>query len=111
MDCATAGGKEGAAMSAKANGKASLIWLSLSSIHPARENELIYRPVSPDDPEIESLADSIAEHGLREPIVIAGRDCQQVRHRAQELVPDRLAGISPRPWGRHQRHDHRECRL
>jgi hypothetical protein len=57
-------------MSAKANGKPSLVSLSLSSIHPAPENELIYRPVSPDDPEIHELAVSIRDHGLQQPLVI-----------------------------------------
>jgi hypothetical protein len=85
-------GKGGATMSTVTNGKVRLVWLSLSEIQPAPENELIYRPVSPDDPDIESLAKSIAEHGLREPIVITRDRYILSGHRRHEAC--RLAGLS-----------------
>jgi hypothetical protein len=66
------------------------VLLSLSAIKPAPENELIYRPVSPDDPDIEALADSIAENGLREPIVITMDRYILSGHRRHEAC--RLAG-------------------
>jgi hypothetical protein len=50
--------------------KTRLVCLSLNDIRPAPENELIYRPVSGDDPEIQKLADSIVKYGRREPIVV-----------------------------------------
>jgi hypothetical protein len=50
--------------------KARHVSLPLSEIRPAPENELIYRPVSDGDPEIQRLANSIARYGLREPIVV-----------------------------------------
>jgi hypothetical protein len=42
----------------------------MSDIHPAPENELIYRPVRPEDPDIRKLAESIKKIGLLDPIVI-----------------------------------------
>lgn len=36
---------------------------------PAPENDELYRPVLADDPEIVALAESIREHGVREPLV------------------------------------------
>jgi len=47
------------------------IWLSTDDILPAPENERLYRPVRSDDPEIIALADSIREHGIKEPLVIS----------------------------------------
>jgi hypothetical protein len=42
----------------------------IDSIYPSPENELIYRPVSPDDPEILELARSIETHGLQQPLTV-----------------------------------------
>jgi hypothetical protein len=42
----------------------------LSSIKPSPENERLYRPIDPEDADIITLAESIAERGLREPIVV-----------------------------------------
>jgi ParB/Sulfiredoxin domain len=50
--------------------KDRLVWFSLSEIKPAPENDLIYRPISPDDPDIQKLAESIQKHGLKEPLVV-----------------------------------------
>lgn len=50
--------------------KDGLVRLSLDEIRPAPENDLVYRPVRPEDPDIQELARSIEQHGLREPIVI-----------------------------------------
>jgi hypothetical protein len=47
-----------------------LVSVPVDVIKPSPENTLIYRPVSTDDPEIQALADSIGEHGLREPLVV-----------------------------------------
>jgi hypothetical protein len=51
--------------------KDRLVWLSLREIQPSPENDLIYRPVNPDDPKIQELADSIEEIGLQEPILVS----------------------------------------
>jgi hypothetical protein len=48
----------------------NLVWFSLDSIFPSPENELLYKPIVPTDPDIRALAASIQKNGLREPIVI-----------------------------------------
>ncbi len=42
----------------------------LSSIRPSPENDQLYRPIDPNDPEIVTLAESIAENGLLEPLLV-----------------------------------------
>lgn len=42
----------------------------IDSISPSPENNTLYRPVDPADPEIRELAKSIRRHKLKEPIVI-----------------------------------------
>ena len=42
----------------------------LWEIWPSPENEQLYRAVLPDDPATVALADSIRQHGVREPLVI-----------------------------------------
>jgi hypothetical protein len=44
--------------------------LPLSAISPSPENAKLYRPVDPNDPDVCALAASIAQHGVREPLVI-----------------------------------------
>src|SRR5262249_2013810 len=50
--------------------KDGLVRLPLDEIQPAPENDLVYRPIRLDDPDIQELARSIKKHGLREPIVV-----------------------------------------
>jgi len=45
-------------------------WKLMSEIYLSPENELIYGPISPGDPEIKKLAASIRKHGLKNPIGI-----------------------------------------
>jgi hypothetical protein len=78
-----------------AAGKARLVRLSLDAIRPSPENELIYRPVDPEDPEIQDLAESIVAHGLREPIVITKDHFILSGHRRYAAC--RLAGLSHVP--------------
>lgn len=42
----------------------------LKNIRPSPENDTLYRPVDPNDPDLEALVASIRKHGLREPLVI-----------------------------------------
>jgi hypothetical protein len=58
------------ASSQNCNGKLRHASVSLSKLQPATINDQIYKSVDPDDPEVIALGDSIAEHGLKEPIVI-----------------------------------------
>jgi ParB-like chromosome segregation protein Spo0J len=44
--------------------------LPLSAIYPSPENDRIYRPIDPADPELVALAASIRQHGVIEPIVV-----------------------------------------
>ena len=76
--------------------------LGVDQITQSPENEQLYRPVKDDDVELSALAASIAEHGVREPIVIT-RDNYIVsghrRHAAAKLaeltnVPCRRLDVS-----------------
>jgi hypothetical protein len=51
-------------------GQVPIFDMPLFAIRPAEANDRLYRPVDPEDPDIAALADSIREHGLREPLVI-----------------------------------------
>jgi ParB-like chromosome segregation protein Spo0J len=44
--------------------------LQLKQIRPSFKNDIIYRPISEDDPDIQKLAGSIREHGVLEPLVV-----------------------------------------
>jgi hypothetical protein len=80
-----------AAARTSARPKVGLVRLPLDSIRPAPENDRIYRPVSPGDPEIRALARSIREHGLREPIVVTEDGYILSGHRRHAAC--RLAGL------------------
>ena len=67
----------------------------LSRLKPAPENDTLYRPVRPDDPEIIELARSIRQHGLREPIVITEDDFILSGHRRHAAC--KLAGLETVP--------------
>jgi hypothetical protein len=73
----------------KPQSKVGLVPLLLSDLTPSPENDGIYRVISPDDPEILHLADSIRERGILEPIVVS-RDRYIIsghrRHCAAELA-------------------------
>lgn len=44
--------------------------VDLADIRPSPENDRLYRPIDPDDPEFIALARSIAQYGVKEPLVI-----------------------------------------
>jgi hypothetical protein len=76
--------------------------LLVAAIRPAPENELIYRPVNKEAPEIQELARSIQEFGVMEPIVVT-RDgyilSGHQRHAAcrllgLEYIPGRIEPIT-----------------
>ena len=64
--------------------------IRLSQLEPAPENDDLYRPVGFDDPEIQALARSIREHGIREPLVITLDNYILSGHRRYKAA--RLAG-------------------
>jgi hypothetical protein len=67
----------------------------LSAVRPAAENDKLYRPVSPDDPEVRALADSIREFGVREPLVLTQDYVILSGHR--RYVACRLAALTVIP--------------
>lgn len=67
----------------------------LSELQPSPENDQLYRPVDPADPEIEALAASIRRHGLREPLVVSLDGFILSGHRRHCAA--RLAGLTTVP--------------
>ena len=51
-------------------GQDPILDLPITSIFPSEENEKLYNPVDPKDPEVQALAKSILKHGIRERLVI-----------------------------------------
>lgn len=51
--------------------ESGLVWIRTVELRPAPQNEDLYRPVRRDDPEIQALAASIQEHGLKTPLVVS----------------------------------------
>jgi hypothetical protein len=70
----------------------------LSEIRPARVNDQVYRPVDAADPDVQSLVESIREHGLREPLVLTTDSVILSGHRRH--VACRLAGLDVAPCRR-----------
>jgi ParB-like chromosome segregation protein Spo0J len=73
----------------------TIVMRSVWSIYTARENDKLYRPVREDDPDIIALAESIAEHGVREPIVVTQDAWVLSGHR--RLCAARLARLKEVP--------------
>lgn len=69
--------------------------ISIAEIRPSPENEQLYRPVCEDDPEIIALSESIAEHGVVEPLVITLDGFILSGHR--RYVAAKLAGLHSVP--------------
>jgi hypothetical protein len=82
-------------LEAEPRAKDRLVRLPIDSIQPAPENELVYRPVRPDDPEIVNLAISIRDHGLQEPIIVTSDRYILSGHRRHAAC--RLAGLTEIP--------------
>jgi ParB-like nuclease domain len=76
-------------------GLVSILHRNLASIRPSPVNDKLYRPVSPNDPEIAALAESIRQHGLREPLVITLDGFILSGHR--RYLACRLAGLTEVP--------------
>jgi hypothetical protein len=69
--------------------------LPLSSLRPSLQNDKLYRPVSPKDPEVRELAASIRKHGVKEPLVVSRDGVILSGHRRH--VAARLAGLKTVP--------------
>lgn len=53
------------------SGQVRIQMVPIAEIQPAPENLQLYRPVRPDDPEVQQLADSIRRHGIQVPLVLS----------------------------------------
>ena len=65
--------------------------LPIASIKPAPENDIIYRAISEEDPDIRGLAQSIKKNGVIEPLVISKDNFLLSGHR--RLFAAELAGL------------------
>jgi hypothetical protein len=72
-----------------------VVMMHLEALMPAHQNNEVYRPVSRDDPDLQALADSIRQHGLKEPLVITRDGVILSGHRRR--VACLLAGLSEVP--------------
>lgn len=70
----------------------------VSLIEPSPENDLLYRPVDPSDPEIKSLARSLRKNGVLEPVVITLDNYIVSGHR--RFAAARVAGMESIPCRR-----------
>ena len=69
--------------------------VAIDAISPCPENEELYRPVDPNDRDIQALAASIREGGVREPLVITQDHVILSGHRRQTAAL--LAGLTEVP--------------
>jgi hypothetical protein len=76
-------------------GQVPILRLPMADIRPSPENDRLYRPVDPADPQIVRLAESIAEHGLQEPLLITRDHWIVSGHRRYAAA--RLAGLEVLP--------------
>jgi ParB/RepB/Spo0J family partition protein len=74
---------------------AAIEHVALDSIWPSTENNQIYRPVDPSDPEIKELAASIRKNGIMEPLVVTADDFIVSGHRRYAAA--KLAGLEDVP--------------
>ena len=68
---------------------------ALSNIRPSPENDRLYRPVDPTDPEVRELAESIRHRGVLEPLVVTLDGFILSGHR--RYVAAGLAGVAEVP--------------
>jgi hypothetical protein len=70
-------------------------YVRLSEVKPCPENELLYHRIREDDPDIIALAQSIATHGVKDPLVLTEDNYLLSGHR--RLVASKLAGLDSVP--------------
>jgi hypothetical protein len=68
---------------------------SIDTIRPAPENDTLYRPVDPGDPELVALARDIGRHGILDPLVVTIDGYLVSGHR--RLAAAKLAGLAAVP--------------
>ncbi len=70
-------------------------FLPLPTLTPAMQNDLLYRPVDPSDPDIKALAESIRQRGVLEPLVVSCDGVIASGHRRH--AASHLAGLTKVP--------------
>lgn len=103
-----------------ANGELRLVPIRLIPVEdltPSPENDTLYRPINPADPEIIELARSVKANGVQEPLIVTADYFILSGHR--RLVAAKLARLTTVPckvldFRKHQDHDRfmgllREC--
>jgi len=93
--------------------------ISLDELRPSPENDGLYKPIDPADPEIIGLARSIATHGVQEPLIVTLDHWIVSGHR--RYVAAKLADLETAPcrvlnFGKDDDHDQfmrllRQCNL
>jgi len=68
---------------------------SVESIRPAPENDTLYRPVDPSDPELVNLALDVQRNGILDPLVVTADGYLVSGHR--RLAAAKLAGLTDVP--------------
>ena len=76
-------------------GHAPILTIRLDDIHPSPENDRLYRPVDPDDPQIIRLAESIRDCGMQEPLLVTRDGWIISGHRRYAAAS--LAGLDAAP--------------
>src|SRR4051794_6426037 len=76
--------------------------IPVASLKPALQNNLIYKPVDPNDPDLKALAESIRRQGVLDPLVITVDDVILSGHR--RLAASKRAGLRTVPCRREAIH-------
>ena len=85
---------EPAAVSAEL-GQVPIREMDIDSIFPSPENETLYRPVDPKDPEVRAMADGIRKYGIRVPLTVTLDGWILSGHRRYTAA--RMAGLESVP--------------
>jgi hypothetical protein len=76
-------------------GQVPILLIPVERLMPSPENDALYKPIDPADPEIIELADSIKAHGVQEPLIVTADYFVVSGHR--RLVAAKLAGLTTLP--------------
>ncbi len=58
-----------------------VVQIDIKSIYPSPENEKLYRPIDPNDPDIKAMSESMRANGVLEPLVVSEFFWQEGTHR------------------------------
>jgi ParB-like chromosome segregation protein Spo0J len=87
--------KKAAAAIEPKSGHVPILQVSVFELTPSPENDKLYRPIDPLDPEIVALAESIRKHGLLEPVTATADGYLVSGHR--RFAAAKLAGLMTVP--------------